>query len=136
MGIVYQGEHRRSDNVKDALMQTVEESPLKTVKGVPLRAVPIDVGRRTDLSEALARHQVDILYVAPLRAFDLAQIVRASGDLEVTTLTGIPAYCDAGIAVGIGRRGERPQILINLNRARAEGAGFSSRLLRLCKIVQ
>ena len=79
---------------------------------------------------------MDILYVAPLRAFDLEPIVRVSRDLKVTTLTGVSDYCEAGIAVGIGLKGERPEIIINLKGACAEGAGFSSRLLRLCKVVQ
>lgn len=136
MGIVYQREYRRSLSVKDILVRTIEESPLRTVKGVPLRQVAIDVSRQPDLAGELARHQVDIIYVAPLRAFDLEQIVRISRDRKVTTLTGIPDYCEAGIAVGIGQRGEKPEIVINLKGARAEGAEFSSRLLRLCKIVQ
>ena len=136
MGIMYQSEHRRSDNVKDALLQTIEESPLRTVKGVPVRAAPIDISHLTDLSGALARHQVDIVYVAPLRAFDLERIVRVSRERKVTTMTGIPEYCDAGIAVGIDLRGGKPEILIDVHAARAEGAEFSSRLLRLCKIVR
>ena len=40
-----------------------------------------------------------------------------------------------GLAVGVGLRGKKPEILINLEAARAEGADFNAQLLRLARIV-
>ena len=78
----------------------------------------------------------DVLYITPMRAVDLGSITKQTRAAARVTLTGVPEYVDAGIAVGVDLQGERPRILINLAAARAEGADFDSRLLKLAKIVE
>jgi hypothetical protein len=51
------------------------------------------------------------------------------------TLTGVAEYVRAGIAVGIGVRDDRPEILVNLAAARAAGADFSAQLLLLARVI-
>jgi hypothetical protein len=98
----------------------------KILKFDQSRAKPVD-------GELIAG--IDILYVAPLRTVEPASIAVASRDTQTLTLTGVPAYVEAGLAVGIGTRGGKPQIIVNLPASRAEGSRFSAKLLRLCRIV-
>ena len=71
-----------------------------------------------------------------LRAFDLAAITDWARKSRIVTLTGIPAFVDRGVSVGIDLQGGKPRILINLQAARAEGADFDSGLLKLARIVE
>ena len=62
-------------------------------------------------------------------------MLKVSQDLKLTTLTGVPDYVRRGVAVGIGVEQDKPQILINLGAARAEGSDFDASLLRIAIVV-
>jgi hypothetical protein len=129
LGIVYQEGYPESVAVKEAVIQSVKARNLAIVC-VPLNAATSEQLRR-ELSETAA----DIVYVAPLRSVDVAQIGAITRQRGIRTVTGVPEYVELGIAVGIGLRNRRPLIIINLQAARAEGAAFSSQLLSLARIV-
>lgn len=131
IGILYQSRFRESLNTKDVLVDV--EAEARPFLGV--RYVPIEVGDGADLGTLLEANEIDVLYIAPLRAVDLADVTAVTRVRSILTFTGVPEYVAAGIAVGIGARGGRPHILINLSAARAEGADFSSELLKLAQIV-
>lgn len=73
--------------------------------------------------------------MAPLRAVNMATITARTRKSSVITLTGVPSFVDEGLAVGIDLQGEKPRLLVNRKAAGAEGAKFSSRLLKLARIV-
>jgi hypothetical protein len=50
-------------------------------------------------------------------------------------VTGVPDYVRRGVAVGIGVVQDKPQVLINLAAARAEGSDFDASLLRIATIL-
>jgi hypothetical protein len=88
-----------------------------------------------DLAAVLQRERIDVLYVTPMRAVDfdtLKATVRAS---QVITVTGVPEYVERGLAIGVGVKGERPEIVINLDASRAEGAELNAQVLRIARIV-
>ena len=66
----------------------------------------------------------------------MEKITNLSRDKKILTLTGVPDYVDSGLTVGIGTKGRKPRIIINLLAAKAEGADFSSGLLNLAKVVK
>ena len=68
-------------------------------------------------------------------AFETEKITGVSRAKKVITLTSVPDYVESGLAVGIGVKGGKPRIIINLPAAKAEGANFSSQLLRLAKVI-
>jgi len=127
--IIYQEGYRDSLLIKDDLIATVDRLKL------PIRCVPLEA--RTDelLRKRLNDVRNAVVYVTPLRSVDIGEIARISRSHGLRTLTGVPEYVDAGIAVGIGERKSRPLIIINLRGARAEGSDFSSQLLSLARIV-
>jgi hypothetical protein len=136
IGVVYQERVRESWLAKDELLRVVESSPVKRVKDLSVRAVAISLDDPADLEEALVRHGVDVIYVSPLRAFDIEQITRLARGRNLLTLTGVPDYVDAGIAIGIGLSGDLPEILVNLRAAKAEGADLHASLLRLATLTK
>ena len=134
IGIVHQSRFRTSLNVKDDFVDVMNRSPIKKVKDIPVRQVPIDIDK-SNLGKAISKNKVDILYITPVRALGMEKIAGVSRARKVITLTGIPDYIKSGLAVGIGVKGGKPWIIINLPAAKAEGANFSSRLLILAKVI-
>ncbi len=136
IGILYQRSVRQSVNVKNALLEALERQPLKRISDIPTRVVVIEYFGMHWLSEHLEAEEVDILYIAPLRSVSLDELKLLCLQRGVGTITGVPDYVDNGVAVGIGARGNRPEIVVNLTAARAQGFDFSSQLLRLAKVLQ
>lgn len=135
IGVVYQRKFRKSLNVKDRFVDMMNESSITKVENIPIRQVSIDIDK-TDLAGAVSRNNIDILYVAPLRALGVKTITGVSRAKRILTLTGVPDYVESGLAVGIGIKGEKPRVIINSPAAKAEGADFSSQLLKLAKVIK
>lgn len=135
VGIVYQRKFKRSLKTRDEFVDVMKKSPIKKVEDIPIRQVSIDVDE-VDLDSAVSKNKVDILYIAPVRALEMEKITNLSRDKKILTLTGVPDYVDSGLTVGIGTKGRKPRIIINLPAAKAEGVDFSSGLLNLAKVVK
>lgn len=136
IGIVYQGKFKRSLNIKDELAKVMDGSSIKKIEDIPIRYVAIDISEEPDLKNAISSKNVDILYLTPLRALEIGTVTAVSRAKKIVTLTGVPDYVESGLTVGIGTKGEKPQIIINLKAAKAEGADFSSQLLKLAKVIE
>ena len=137
IGIAFQPSLRASYVVKEELLALVKASPIQNVKGLPIKTVAIDLSETRDLAAVLRSREVDIVYVCPLRAYDIRTLTAAARARKAVTLTGVPEYVEAGLSVGvdIGAKG-RPEILINHAASKAEGANFNAQLLRLARIVE
>jgi len=133
VGVVFQQGYRASlllEREVAAAIERLEE------EGTPVRMISIPVDD-TDLSAALLGDtSFDLIYVAPLRAHSIDRITDLSRSEDIITMTGVEEYVERGISVGITSRGARPEILVNLEAARHEGADFSSELLKLTRIVE
>lgn len=136
IGVVYQERVRASWLAKDEFLSVMANSPIKRIRNTPVRAVSINIDGDANLEDELVRKGVDVIYVAPLRAHDIRKITRLSRRRHLLTLTGVPDYVDAGVAIGIGISGETPEILVNLISAKKEGADLHASLLRLARLVE
>ncbi|MDX1546152.1 MAG: YfiR family protein [Rhodothermales bacterium] len=134
LGVLYQERFRGSMLVKDDVLAAAAR--FDAVGGRPVRAVPIPIDGTRDLEAALAEQGVNVIYVTPLRAYDVAAIARAAQARQALTLTGVPAYLGAGLAVSLDVKAGKPQILINLPASEAEGADFHSQLLRVAAVTR
>ena len=136
LGVLFQGKYRSSVTVAEHVRQAVGDAGRKTAGGSELRIVLIDLDETPDLAEALTRNRVRVLYVSPLRAVDIRTLTAVSRLAGISTVTGVPRYVEAGLAVGLDLKGERPEIVVNLLASRAEGADLDAQLLKLARIVQ
>lgn len=136
LGILYQETVRGSLGVKDKVLEMLENEVAQTIDGMPIQCVAIDLGSTDDLPSTIRSKHINLLYVAPVRAHDMAAFAATARSLQIPTLTGVPEYVEDGLAVGIGASGEKPCIVINLNAARSEGADFDSHLLDLARVIE
>lgn len=134
IGVAYQGGNRASVVAKDEALRVLRATE-QLADGVALRAVAIDLDATT-LAEADAKEGLTHLFVAPLRAFDVKEIVGWARRAGVTTMSSVSRHVRDGLALGVGLRGGRPRILVNVESSRLEGADLSAELLKLAEIVK
>lgn len=136
IGVLYQSGFRSSQQAMAAFREAVQKTAQKEFPDVAITTVPVDLDGGPSLVDTLAGGKVKIIYVAPLRAYDLKTITSLSHTRKMITLTGVPEYAEKGLAVGVGLKGESPEIIINLPAAREEGSDFSSSLLKLARVIE
>ncbi len=136
LGVLYQSRFRASLDAMSAARSALEEKANRFVGEVPLRVVALDMDEGLSLADALADRGIDVLYVAPLRSVEIRALSRISREGGVLTFTGVPEYLRMGLAVSVGSRRGRPEILINADAAAAEGVLFSSELLKIATLVE
>jgi hypothetical protein len=133
VGVTFQSGYRASVIARDEVARA-----FRAVTGRKIRVVLIDLDRidREALADALQQQHVSVLYVSPLRAFDVGAIATAAAHAQVITVTGVPKYAELGIAVSVRLEGERPRLLVNVVASRESGADFTAELLKLAQVVQ
>jgi hypothetical protein len=134
IGIVHQRRFRASLNATNEFVTASENIPSK-IRNLTVRYHLIDISNATDIKQEIVKHRLNVLYVAPLRAVDIEKISSVAQTQHILTLTGVLEYVEAGLAVGIGLKGEKPEIVINLTAARAEGADFTAQLLGISRVI-
>lgn len=138
VGVLFQGRYRTSANVADEVCRSLRElapSAFGGLESLERSCVAIDLDATPALDSAIKRQRVQVLYVSPLRAFPLGDIIAISRAGQITTLTGVPRYVETGLAIGLDMKRERPEIVINLAASRAEGADLTAHLLKLARVV-
>lgn len=135
MAVCYHQEQERSVEAKDQLLEAIKASPVDSIEDIPLRFTSVNM-QKDDLAAVITRYGVDVLYVTPLSTAAVESITTVSREKKTTTVTGVPDFVKSGVSVAIGIEGDKPQIIINLPAAKAEGADFSSQLLKLAKITE
>jgi hypothetical protein len=106
------------------------------IKDMPVRFVPIDLGDGLNVGQLIKNSGVTVLYITPLRAFDVKQITAVTRLARIASITDVPAYVAEGVSVGLDIKGEKPQIIINLPASRQEGMDLSSQVLKLAMLVE
>ncbi len=134
VGVLIQRKYRPSllaaEEFRDALLS------LKGASDSQIRVILLDPEVDGSVSDMLKRYRPDILYVPPLRAIPLQEVTAACRSEQVHSFTAVPEYVLAGVSLGLDTRGDRPVILVNLPASRAEGADFTSKLLRFAQTVE
>lgn len=136
LGVVFQSGYRLSVAVKEKFMDIAGREASSGPAGRSLKIVPLDLDGKESLDAMIRRAGVAALYVAPLRAFDVAEIAGVTRRAGVLSLTGVPAYVEAGLSITLMLNQDRPRIVVNLVAARAEGAELAAALMNLATVFQ
>jgi hypothetical protein len=134
-GIVFQPRYLASSGAHDDALRVLSDLGVEDIDGTPMRYVSIPVSDEEDTERAVLDSEADILYIAPLRAFPLDAITPVSQEHDLLTCSGVGAYGDAGLALAVGVRRGRPEIVIDLIAMREEGVDFTAVLLDYARVV-
>lgn len=135
LGVIHDPTDRDSAKATDEVGSTLFKFASKTVKKLPMKYYTIEFTGASDLERFVKEKGISALYITPGSAKALPAVLKVSDDLDLTTLTGIPDYVRKGVAVGIGVAQDKPEILINLAAARAQGSDFDASLLRIATVI-
>jgi hypothetical protein len=135
IGVLYQKKVRSSLEAHEEFLRAMCGDPSERIEGLPVSCVAIEWTNAPEVEATVVRNGIRVLYVAPLRAVAVEEIVAISRARKITTLTGVPEFVEKGIALGLALRAERPLILVHLAAARAEGADLNSQLLKLARVL-
>jgi len=102
-------------------------------KKVLVREIDASLG---DIKSAIHSPKVDVLIITPLKAFDLNALSKFCKLHKILSFVLSPDYLKNNFSVSLDILGEKPQIIINVEASKTEGANFSSQLLKLSKIYE
>ena len=136
IGVLYQERYRQSVGAMERLLELADRSGQERSRGLKTVWTAIRIDGRRGLESVVEGRKIDVFYVTPLRAYDIERIASFTRANKIRTITGVPEYCESGLAVSIDTKRGRPSIIVNLEAAKAEGADYSSQLLKLARIVK
>lgn len=135
VGVLLQERYRASINARDEFIAASRAIPARVLFEDRVRFVSLELTSPGELRRRLEEEGVDVLYLTPVRAQDISQISELSERLGIVTLTGVPEFVEEGIGIGLGLRGGRPEILVNLGVCRSAGMNLGSELLKLATVI-
>jgi hypothetical protein len=131
--VAYQSGNHASLMAKDEVLRAMSAGSA-AVDGITIRTIALDLDRES-LADGLRDQRVALLYVTPLRAFDIGAVAAAARAAHATTITGVPRYVALGLAISVRLQGDRPKLLVNVQASRLEGAELSAELLKLAQVT-
>ena len=136
LGVVYAPLDPQSVKAANDITDVLYRYARKTVKRLPVNKVLVEFSTPESLERSITTGSIDVLYVAPGSAKNVAAIVKVSRGRGVTTMAGVPDYVRSGVCVGLSVSQDRPQILINQPACLQEGSEFDASLLRIATPVK
>jgi hypothetical protein len=106
------------------------------IHGLPVRAIHLSYSSASTLAAAVDGEGVDALYLCPGVDGDLTAILEVSRRKKVITMASKEEQVNKGASLGVFNVDNKPTIFVNLTGSRAEGAAFTSDLLRLAKVIR
>ena len=88
------------------------------------------------LAKAMDSQSLTAFYILPGNEDHLDEIIKIAEKRDVLTLSSVSEWVKRGLSVGLIRKKEDVEILINLKAARSEGANFSSKLLQIATVIK
>lgn len=134
--VLIQRRYIPSAEVGDGLLAALQSQKEEVMPGMRLRVVGLELDAGDDLEAALAALSPSVLYVPPLRALRVEEITAGTRALKIRTVTGVAEYVTRGLSIGLRLRDDRPEIVVNLTAAVAEGADLNSQLLKLARVIR
>jgi len=135
IGVLCFPEDAQSKKNKEAIIESLKLNKDKTINGIPFNFIEIEFSSEKKLEEVTKEKRINVLYVTSNGSDIIKRILPITQARKILTITGRVDYVNQGISVGLTVKEEKPQVVINLPSAKAEGSDFSANLLRLCKVI-
>lgn len=104
----------------------------KKVKNLRINTIVIKYMDNADLTKKISEHNIKVLYSAAGRGEKLRKVIEVTRSMNVLTCTSdIMNFYEYELSLGIGLVDNKPKIYLNIYSAKAEGADFSAKLLRV-----
>jgi hypothetical protein len=136
IAIVFVGNDPASSKARSDILDVFKRSSDKTLRNLPISFTAVEYMSDSQIENVVKTGQFNMLYIAPGNARNLPKLLEVSQSQQIITTTGVPDYVQRGVAVGIGVRQDRPEILINLQSSKSAGSEFDASLLRVARVIR
>ncbi len=106
------------------------------VSGLKLSVKQISVKKGDAPAKLVSQAGVNLLYLTPLPTGMLDALRTLGRAKKLLLVSGEAAHSRSHAALTVALAGRKPQIIVNLKLARAQGANFDARLLRLAEVIR
>jgi hypothetical protein len=126
----------------DSQSKNVGEQAARALAGKDVKGMPTEIATQTfndgpALTERVRTGRVSILYAAPgFGPRELLTIARSLEGLSVLSSGALAHFVDTAVALGFDLVSGKPKLIVNVRRAREQGADLSSQVLRLAKVIE
>lgn len=131
IGILYDPKKETSIKKKDEFLEVFNRVEEKTIFGVNVKVIPISLRGPVSMLK-----KVNVVYICFLNEEQVPAFLKIAGEWNILTLASEAKFVEMGAAVGLSIVEDKPKIVINLPASKRQGADFSSRLLRLAKVIR
>jgi hypothetical protein len=88
------------------------------------------------LESVISIEKIDLLYISSGRKSIIRNVTKVTQSKQVFSFTSHPEYVsECGVSMAVGYQEHNPKIHLNLSSAKAEGADFNAKFLRIANIV-
>ncbi len=136
VGILYVAGAARSEKKAQSFRAILERYKDKKVSGLVLKTVMCGCAEVDAFRRSIKQDAFDVVYMAPGMKPLVRRLSMVTRTEKVFTFTSEIEYvAEGGLSMAVGVENNKPKLYLNLDAARAEGADFNSRLLRIVRIV-
>jgi hypothetical protein len=129
MAVLYQSTFRVSADGKNQVIEAVR------AEGLKIRCVPVALDDVAHIANNLQGLKADVFYLTEMRGLNIRDVVGVSLARRIKTISVVAGYLEAGVAIGLRVRGDKPVIVVNLRAAKAEGSDLTGQLLRVATMI-
>lgn len=109
----------------------------KKVRGLNINTVLFAYNGYNGLKSKISAEHIDVLYISKAKKEVIKDVIKVTQSNKILSLTSAASYVSmCGISMAVGLKENKPKIYLNLSSAKAEGADFSAKLLRVVEIVR
>jgi hypothetical protein len=107
----------------------------KKVKNLRISKIMLAYSDDADLTKAIHENTIKVLYIAPGRGEKLRNVLEVTRSQKVLSCTSnIMNFQEYEVSLGVGLLDNKPKIYLNNRAAKAEGADFSAKFLRVVQL--
>lgn len=113
------------------------EASGKSINGLPIAVQALgDYKGEGELNGEIKAKNVSVLYVCAAPGDSLGGIASSAKKLSVVTLADNAAWVEEKLVLGVGEKEGRPELVLNVNAAKASGAEFDPRIFGVARVVK
>ena len=137
IGLLYFPEVNQSKKEALEFYKVLESYEDKKVRSLNINTVLFAYNGRNGLKSKISAEHIDVLYISKAKKEVVKDVISVTQSNKILSLTSAASYVSmCGISMAVGLKENKPKIYLNLSSAKAEGADFSSKLLRVVEIVR
>jgi len=136
IAIFYQKSNRYSLETKNYISEMIEQPEYQKLDSRKIIYSFFSVRDEIEIQNMVNNHKIDIAYILPLKSINLDELVEIFKKEKILCISSVAEYVMDGLPIGIGTKGDKPLIMINLSYATETGIEFNSQLLKIAKVIK